>query len=101
MIPDPGRRARAPEPLRRVQLFVNTLDIENDVDLLEAPEGLDAALREIDGLPAPTEPSTPADLARALELREALRRLLLANNGLPVDPHALRTIERAARTARL
>ena len=71
------------------------------MDLLEAPEGLDAALREIDGLPAPTEPSTPADLARALELREALRHLLLANNGLPVDHHALRTIERAARTARL
>jgi predicted RNA-binding Zn ribbon-like protein len=101
VIADPGRRARAPEPLRRVQLFVNTLDIENVVDLLETPEGLDAALREIDGLPLPEEPSTPADLARALELREAFRLLLLANNGVPVDHHALRAVERAARTAHL
>jgi predicted RNA-binding Zn ribbon-like protein len=84
-----------------VQLFVNTLDIENGVDLLESPESLDAALREIDGLPAPDEPSTPEDLSRALELREALRLILLANNGLAVDQHALRTVERAARTAHL
>jgi len=101
VLPDPGRRTRAPEPLRRVQLFVNTLDIENGIDLLDSPQGLDAALHEIDGLPAPDDPSSPADLSRALELREALRLLLLTNNGLRVDQHALRTVERAARTAHL
>ena len=42
MLADPGNRARAPEPLRVVQAFVNTRDIENDVDELStrgAPRG--------------------------------------------------------------
>jgi predicted RNA-binding Zn ribbon-like protein len=34
-------------------------------------------------------------------VREALRRLLLANNGFPVDDGALAAIEQAARAARL
>jgi len=68
----------APEPLRRVQLFVNTVDFERDRDWL------DELLAEQGVTP------TRAELARARETREALRELLYANNRQPVagDPHA-------------
>ena len=36
----------------------------------------------------------PADLERAREVREALRALLLANNGEPHDPGAQAVLER-------
>ena len=71
----------APEPLRRVQLFVNSIDVHNGVEWL--PEWLEAH-----GLAG-------AD-ARGRELREAVRALVLANNGLPLDPAALETFNRAA-----
>ena len=51
MLADPGNRARAPEPLRVVQAFVNTRDIENDVDELSTPAALARVLEEI-GAPA-------------------------------------------------
>ena len=50
VIVDPGNRAPAPEPLRLVQAFVNTRDIENDVDELTSPAALGRALAEI-GVP--------------------------------------------------
>jgi predicted RNA-binding Zn ribbon-like protein len=65
----------APEPLRLVQLLVNSVDLEHGTDWLPdwlAGHGLAAAER-----------------ARAEEVREALRELVLANNG--------RRLERAAR----
>ncbi|HET8949721.1 MAG TPA: CGNR zinc finger domain-containing protein, partial [Solirubrobacteraceae bacterium] len=42
-----------------------------------------------------------ADVARAVEVREALRALLLANNGGPDAPGAHAVLEAAARRARL
>jgi predicted RNA-binding Zn ribbon-like protein len=44
---------------------------------------------------------SPGDLDHALEVREALRAMLLANNGEPYDPGAQIVLERAARHARL
>jgi len=69
---------KAPEPLRLVQRFVNTVDFERDLDWLGdllAEEGVAA---------------TPDGLERAREAREAIRELLYANNRQPVegDPHA-------------
>jgi predicted RNA-binding Zn ribbon-like protein len=75
----------APEPLRQVQLFVNSADVENGVDWL--PGWL--AERGLDG-----------ELDRARGLREALRLLVLANNGRPRDEHAVAHVnEAAARVA--
>jgi predicted RNA-binding Zn ribbon-like protein len=93
----PGDRAPAAAPLRLVQDFVNTVDREHAVDLLDAPEGLAAWLRHR-GLAG--DPDAP-ELARAVRLREALRTLLLANNGGREDPAARAVLEAAARRARL
>ena len=71
----------APEPLRQVQLFVNSIDLHNRLEWL--PDWLSAH-----GLDGEDE--------RATELREALRSLVLANNGVPLDRAALEIINRAA-----
>ena len=72
----------APEPLRKVQLFINSVDLENEVDWL--PDWLEER-----GLDA-------GELARARELREALRGLVLANNVFPLDDSALGVVNAAA-----
>jgi predicted RNA-binding Zn ribbon-like protein len=79
----------APEPLRAVQLFVNTIDLTHD------RERLTGWLEEQEVRP------TEAALRRAREVREAIRELLIENNHQPVhgDPHAL--LGRAAGAARL
>jgi predicted RNA-binding Zn ribbon-like protein len=46
------------------------------------------------------EPVGGADLRRAVSVREALRALLVANNGEPVDPAAVDTLNRAVEAAR-
>jgi predicted RNA-binding Zn ribbon-like protein len=75
----------APEPLRQVQLFVNSVDLHNRLEWL--PDWLGA--RGLAG-----------QEARATELREALRSLLRANNGGPVDATALEIVNRAAARVR-
>lgn len=101
MFADPGGRAPAPEPLRSVQLFVNTLDIENGVEELVDPEALRVALLRAGVLPDADAPLSEADVGVALAVREALRELALGNNGGTVGPDALATLMRAARTANL
>jgi predicted RNA-binding Zn ribbon-like protein len=64
--------------------FVNTNDILDGEDALATPAELAAWCAEQGLLTRPAR-STAADLRRAIELREALRRLLLANNGIDVD----------------
>jgi predicted RNA-binding Zn ribbon-like protein len=51
------------------------------------------------GLVSPTTPVTEHDLRRALELREAIRALALANNGARAAPDAERVVEQAAAGA--
>jgi predicted RNA-binding Zn ribbon-like protein len=72
----------APEPLRRVQLLLNSCDVHGEAEWL--PEWLSEQ-----GLPGP-------ELERARKLREALRTLVLANNGFPLDRAALEVVNRAA-----
>jgi len=101
MLADPGNRARAPEPLRVVQAFVNTRDIENDVDELSTPAALERVLAEI-GTPAGgAAPLTVSDLAVAIEAREALRTLALANSGVPIAARSLEILDRVAAAAQL
>jgi predicted RNA-binding Zn ribbon-like protein len=93
----PGGREPAPGSLRIVQAFVNTVDREHGPDLLADAAGFSEWL-ERNLLPAD---GASADLAAVREVREALRALLLANNGEPHDPRAQGVLERAARRARL
>jgi predicted RNA-binding Zn ribbon-like protein len=84
---EPGGRAPAPEPLRLVQRFVNTNDREGGVDRLASPAALSRWFRAAGVTVGRLE---ERDLARAIELREALRVLLGANNGLPLEAAASR-----------
>src|SRR5581483_11060394 len=64
-----------------VRDFVNTYDLETEVDRIASPDGL------VDDL---VEPSAE-EHADALAVREAIRELLLANNGVVADTAAAST----------
>lgn len=85
----------APGRLALVQDFVNTADLLEGSEELGDPEALAAWLADR-ALLEPGAPVAQADLEHALALREALRRLLLANNGARVYPLDLATLNRAA-----
>jgi predicted RNA-binding Zn ribbon-like protein len=72
----------APEPLRQVQLLVNSQDLHNEVDWL------DDWLQERDLV---------SQTRRVAELRTALRSLILANNGFPLEAGAVEVFNLAAR----
>jgi predicted RNA-binding Zn ribbon-like protein len=86
----------APGRLALVERFVNTVDLEHGREMLSEPE----RLRSILGLGRDVAVGA-ADLRRALEVREALRSLALANNGGDADPEAPAVLERAAARGRL
>lgn len=96
----PGGRPPAPAWLRLLQDFVNTYDIEAGQDSLDSQERLHDWLKER-GLIGEVEPVTDADLGRTLDFREALRELLLANGGEPIDPSALDVVNAVASGATL
>jgi predicted RNA-binding Zn ribbon-like protein len=96
----PGGRAPAPGGLALVQGLVNTVDREHGPDLLDEPEGLGAWLQRR-GLLEPGGDVTAAEAEAARELREALRALLLANNGGAEPAWARPALERAAARAGL
>ena len=88
----------APQPLRLVQRFVNTVDKEHGREWLAEPEDLvrwfeEAGLGRVD--------ATPGDVRRAHDLRAALKEFLAANNGAKLDDAAIATINRAASAAQL
>jgi predicted RNA-binding Zn ribbon-like protein len=85
----------APGRLEHVREFVNTRDLDERTDELESPEALASWLERRDLLTAGARVGK-GDLRRALELREALRRLLLANNGAALDSGSIESLNRAA-----
>ena len=92
---------QGPGRLELVGEFVNTRDFDEDVDRLATPRELADWLTG-HGLARTGLEARPADLRRAVELREALRAALLANNdGEPVDDGALAVLNRTARRGRL
>ena len=99
-IEEPGERAPAPEPVRLVQRFVNTVDLEGGPEILPDAAALRTWLREA-GLLGPREQVTAQGHARAIELREALRALAYANGGHEPDPRAVEIVNDAARRAGL
>src|SRR5215212_2639186 len=93
-----GGRAPGEGELRLVQDFVNTVDRENGVELFDGPDGLAMWLGHRGFEHGGVE---QADVERARTLREALRAILLANNGGPDPRGAYETLADVAREARL
>jgi predicted RNA-binding Zn ribbon-like protein len=91
----PGPRAPAPDPLSLVQAFVNSVDIEDRRDAFERREGLQEWLVGRGLLAAGTEVAE-RDRRLAIGVREAIRALLLANNGEPLEPDATSTLNAVA-----
>jgi predicted RNA-binding Zn ribbon-like protein len=89
----------APGKLELVRLFVNTADLEDGTDALAAPPALARWLEE-HGL-ARGAAATESDVAAARELREAIRGLLLENNGARAREESAATLSRTAERARL
>lgn len=89
----------APGALEVVRLFVNTVDLEDGDDELSTPAAL-AAWLEAHGLLRGGS-AEAADLHAARRLREAIRGLLLENNGMNVRKESATTLTRAAVRARL
>lgn len=88
-----------PHGLGLVVDFVNTRDIEQETEELESPQALSRWLTAHGIADSPR--ASQSDLAAALELREALRAVLLSHNGGPEAPDALSAIQRAAERGRL
>src|SRR3954451_2800334 len=85
----------APGGLHLVQQLVNSADLEEGTDELSDPEALGAWLGEPD-LAAAGERFDAAGLERVIAFREAVRRLLLAHNGGPLDREAEGTLDALA-----
>jgi predicted RNA-binding Zn ribbon-like protein len=83
-----------------VQEFVNSIDIEEGRDDLARPDALGKWLADR-GLMNRGEEVGEDERRRAVEVREAIRTLLLANAGAPLEPGALAPLEAAGTAARV
>ena len=91
---------RAPGELELVRAFVNSVDYFDEDEDLPTPDALRAWLVAHELMEA-DEPVSDGDLRRALDVREGLRALLLANNELPLDETKVERLDRAASRAGL
>jgi predicted RNA-binding Zn ribbon-like protein len=92
----------SPHDLDLVIDFVNTFDPDTDADELESVEGLRRWFVEHELLEARDGgPFTEGDRQEAISLREALRTMMLANNGERRDDAAAAALESAGRRGRL
>jgi predicted RNA-binding Zn ribbon-like protein len=88
---------RASDDIELVSSFVNTLEKKTtrpDVEGFDSPEALRSWMTE-QGIPAGDDLG-PEDVERAIDFREAMRLLLLANNGNDLDTSVLRRLRTAA-----
>lgn len=92
------RRELAPGELRLVQDFINAWDMWG-ADRLSKPSTLEEWLAK-HHLPGGHN-LCDADVRHAIAVREALRDLAAANDGVPVSKATVETLSRAARSAQL
>jgi predicted RNA-binding Zn ribbon-like protein len=95
-----AEKRTAPHRLDLVIDFVNTVDLETAEEALADRGGLATWLTER-GLLAEGQSVSDSQLTAALDLREALRATMLANNGASEQPSAVTRIEQAARRGEL
>jgi predicted RNA-binding Zn ribbon-like protein len=91
-------REAAPGGLGLVQAFVNTVEIDEDRDDLATPALMRGWLVEM-GLAGPDLAVSDEQLQGALALRDAVRGLLLANNGGRPYPVDLATLNQGAQSS--
>lgn len=92
-----AKRQDAPGRLELVRGFVNSLDLEHGVERFESAAGLRDWLLGA-GLLTKHDAASEADRARAVEVREALRSLAVANG---VSREATLVLNGVAQTARV
>jgi predicted RNA-binding Zn ribbon-like protein len=92
--------SEAPGALETVRAFVNTLDVDESIDSLADAASFGAWLVD-HGLLAAGSALSKSERGDAVAVREALRRLLIANNGGPADEDAFAVLNAAARRAQL
>ena len=88
---------RASDDIELISSFVNTLEKNTtrpDEESLDSPEALRSWM-DAQGIPA-GDRLGPKDFERAIEFREAMRLLLLSNNGADLDAGVLRRLRSAA-----
>jgi predicted RNA-binding Zn ribbon-like protein len=92
----------APGELELVRQFVNTLHMDSGRrdEALETPEQLGAWLKKR-GLLSHSESLSGAELERAIDLREALRSILLAHNGIQVGRAPFEAFDRIVAASKL
>jgi predicted RNA-binding Zn ribbon-like protein len=84
-----------PRELAPIRALVNTVEIDTGEEQLSSPAALRGWLAG-QGLLDASAVVGEADLGVAIELREALRAMLRVNDGAPVDPAAVETVNRVA-----
>ncbi len=89
----PEGKAPAPGDLRVLQLFVNSLDIEEGIEHFGSPHALSSWLYR-HGLTSRREALSERDLERARSFRELLRALAFANNGGAMAPETTGQLNR-------
>ncbi|MEA2273539.1 MAG: hypothetical protein QOI98_2247 [Solirubrobacteraceae bacterium] len=94
-----GKQA-APGRLDLIREFVNTYDLEDDTDRIGTPEELRTWLKDA-GLLGGRASVADEDVRNAATVRGAIRDLLLAHTGRALEAEAPRTLDAAARRARL
>jgi predicted RNA-binding Zn ribbon-like protein len=99
---EPGGRPKAPGRLELLQRFINSHnhDLPADWDRIGTAQRAQAWLRQ-KGLIGRADRMSEADAARLRELREAIRALVVANQGARPEPEALDLIRAIAAEARL
>jgi predicted RNA-binding Zn ribbon-like protein len=99
---EPGGRPKAPGRLELLQRFINSYnhDFPREWDRLGTPERAQAWLRQ-KRLVAPDDQISEADVVRLRDLREAVRALVIANQGNQPGAAATDVVRKAAGTAGL
>jgi predicted RNA-binding Zn ribbon-like protein len=93
--------AATPPGIQLIEEFVNTVELdEENADSIADPAALESWLGEHELLPAGA-PVSNGDVDRAHQVREAIRALLVANNGGQLDPQAIVRLNDAAADAHL
>jgi predicted RNA-binding Zn ribbon-like protein len=91
----------SPHGLDLVIEFVNTIDIDAGTDQLQDARAVTAWLKDHELLPSGHARLDEGEREQAIELREALRALMLANNGQTASGMGARELELAARRGEL
>jgi predicted RNA-binding Zn ribbon-like protein len=95
---EPSKNDVAPGALETVRQFVNSYDVESHTDEIASPEALSTWLA---GHDLAAGEATAADVTTFREAREALRALMLANNGAPLDQSAVARLNALADSLEL